>query len=55
MISLIPTSRGQLAKAAGLAVVVPSRKGINHRWETIRDQMATQVRITTAMTTEKGE
>jgi transposase len=31
------------------------RKGINHQWETIRDQMATQVRITTAMTTEKGE
>ena len=30
------------------------RKGINHRWETIRDQMAAQVRVTTSMTTEKG-
>lgn len=31
------------------------RKGINHRWETIKDQMATQVRVTTSMTTNKGE
>jgi transposase len=30
-------------------------KGISHRWETIRTQLATQVRVTTSVTTEKGE
>ena len=29
-------------------------KGINHRWETIRTQLATQVRVTTSVTIEKG-
>lgn len=31
------------------------RKGINHRRETIKEQMATQVQVTTSMTTKKGE
>jgi transposase len=30
-------------------------KGVNHRWETIRTQLATQVRITTSLTSERGQ
>ena len=31
------------------------KKGIAHRWDTIRDGMASQVRITASLTTDKGE
>jgi len=31
------------------------QKGVNHRWETIRTQLATQVRITTSLTSDKGQ
>jgi transposase len=30
-------------------------QGLRHRWETIRSRMATQIRVTTSMTTENGQ
>ena len=31
------------------------RKGISHRWTTIRNQMATQMRVTLCLTNDSGE